>query len=555
MNLPEPYPLPFSTLIDEIGKGIIKIPQFQRDFVWERERARKLIDSIVKGYPIGTFIIWKTKERLRSIRNIGGVALPEPPGGDFVQYVLDGQQRMTSIFTVLKGLTIKREGGEEDYSKMYVDLTAGDSEDIVVTDTEGRDEKKLVMLKDLLRGKITQFSKFSEDLQDKIDIYRLRIQSYNFSSVLVKEAPLDVATEIFTRLNIGGKPLTVFEIMVAKTYDSERGFDLAEKYGELSTDLAEVSFETISPATVLQAVSVLLVGECQKKDILSLRKEDFIGIWEKAADCIRDAIDYFRSFYRIPVSRLLPYNALIIPFTYFFYKKKKRPTGDAEVRLKDFFWRCSLSGRYSHSLESRLAQDIKRIDKILDDKLPTYDFGIDTSPEFIQENGWFSASRSYIKAILCVLAQQRPKSFDNNADVIIANNWLKQANSKNYHHFFPKAYMEKQGKNDPPVNHILNITIVDDFLNKREIKTNAPATYLRKFKKDNPKLDKTMKSHLIDDLEEFGVWENDYQKFFDARAKRVNVELQSRIIPRKIDNRGQSVMTDDYEEGEEPEAA
>lgn len=73
MQLPEPSSVPFNTLMAEIEKGLIKIPQFQRDFVWSKDRVAKLVDSIVKGYPIGTFILWKTKEELRHIRNLGGL--------------------------------------------------------------------------------------------------------------------------------------------------------------------------------------------------------------------------------------------------------------------------------------------------------------------------------------------------------------------------------------------------------------------------------------------------------------------------------------------------
>jgi uncharacterized protein with ParB-like and HNH nuclease domain len=65
--------------MSDIDKGTIKIPQFQRDFVWNKEKSAKLLDSIVKGYPIGTFILWKTKEELRSLRNIGGLELPRTP--------------------------------------------------------------------------------------------------------------------------------------------------------------------------------------------------------------------------------------------------------------------------------------------------------------------------------------------------------------------------------------------------------------------------------------------------------------------------------------------
>jgi hypothetical protein len=132
-----------------------------------------------------------------------------------------------------------------------------------------------------------------------------------------------------------------------------------------------------------------------------------------------------------------------------------------------------LSGRYSSSVESKLAQDIKRIDRILADELPSYDWSIDTSEKFIKDNGWFSAARSYIKAILCVYAYHQPKSFNDNSIVNISNYWLKQANSKNYHHFFPKSYLKGKKYDSFYINHILNITIVDDFLNKREIGAGA----------------------------------------------------------------------------------
>ena len=100
MNQPKPHSINFKTLISDIEQGRIKIPQFQREFVWSKESSAKLIDSILKGYPIGTFILWKTQERLRSVRNIGGLDIPETPAGDSVYYVLDGQQRITSLFCI-----------------------------------------------------------------------------------------------------------------------------------------------------------------------------------------------------------------------------------------------------------------------------------------------------------------------------------------------------------------------------------------------------------------------------------------------------------------------
>ena len=113
----------YSVLFTDIDKGRIKIPQFQRDFVWTKAQTAALIDSILKGFPIGTFILWKTNDRLRHMRNIGNIELKEPRSGDPVQYVLDGQQRITSLYAVRKGIRITRDGKKIDYKDIAIDLT------------------------------------------------------------------------------------------------------------------------------------------------------------------------------------------------------------------------------------------------------------------------------------------------------------------------------------------------------------------------------------------------------------------------------------------------
>lgn len=535
MKLPEPQSTTFTGLISDIEKGQIKVPQFQRDFVWDIRKSANLMDSIIKGYPIGTFILWKTKERLRSVRDIGNFKLPEPTKGDFVNFVLDGQQRLTSLFASLKGLKIIRDNGKiDDYSNMFINLSSSEEEQIVFTESENLEENTFIKITDLLYGGLTFLASFPIEHLKKLEEYKKRIESYLFSIILINEAPLEIATEIFTRINVGGKPLTLFEIMVAKTYDEEKEFDLSVKYKELIDRLRPLNYETISDATILQTISIILSGECTKNRILKLDKTNFIDSWNLTTDSIERAVEYFISYYRIPVSQLLPYNALIIPFAYFFYKHKDKPTGNKQKYLQDYFWRCSLSSRFSSGVEGKLAQDIKKIDSILKDELPKYEWTIDTSEESIHNNGWFSASRSYIKSILCIYAHQQPKSFVDGSIVNISNYWLKQANSKNYHHFFPKAYLKKQGEEDFYINHIANITIVDDFLNKREIGAKSPGVYMKKFVKQNDDIDSTMKTHLIN-LEKFGVLENDFDKFFKERIKAISKEIQKRIITQETD--------------------
>ncbi|MBM7572567.1 DUF262 domain-containing protein [Aquibacillus albus] len=530
MYQPEPQSMTFSTLIHDIDKGIIKIPQFQRDFVWSKDQSARLLDSIIKGYPIGTFILWETDERLRSIRNIGGAKLPNTPKGAKVQYVLDGQQRMTSLFASLNGLSIQREKKKENFEEIYVDLVAAQDESIIITNIDDRDEKEVIKLKDLLFGGISVLSKYPQSSYKILEDYQKRLNTYRFSTILLRDATIDVATEVFTRLNVGGKDLTVFEIMVAKTFDSERDFDLSEKYDEVKEKLEDVGFDTIPAIVFLQTMSVLQKRECAKKHILKLDRNEFINMWDDVVDAVERSVDYFRNYFRIPVSRLLPYNSLVVPFAYFFYHHPDKPEQEMKRYLEDFFWRVSLAERYSSSVETKIAQDVKRIDKILNGELPNYDFHVDVSKQAIIDNGWFSANRSYIKAILSLYAYQEPKSFNDHSIVRMNNGWLKQANSKNYHHFFPRAFLKKKGEEEFFINHILNITIVDDFLNKRKIRAQAPSKYMQTFKKDNDKLIETMQTHLINDIDNFGIWDDDYDTFFEKRAEVVSEELEKKII-------------------------
>jgi hypothetical protein len=320
--------------------------------------------------------------------------------------------------------------------------------------------------------------------------------------------------------------------MIAKTYSPENDFDLYEKYETLTNKLKEVKYHTISSSSVLQLIALILnKKDCGRKTILRIEKQEFIDIWDAVESAILSAVDFFRG-YGIPVSKLLPFSGLIVTFGYYFFKHPKNPSGFQLKMLEDFFWRVSVGNRYSASVDSKITIDINKIDKILNNELPKYEWVIDTSEEFIRVNGVFSTGRAMIKSVLCLFTIQKPKLFHNNLIVNVDNSTLKNANARNYHHFFPKHYMKK---NHPSwsyeeVNHIANITIVDDDLNKNKIRTKSPSDYMSNFRIENPKLNETMQSHLISDLEVFGIWDNDYGKFFNQRIKLISELLTEKII-------------------------
>lgn len=528
----------FEQLKNKINEGNIKIPQFQREFVWKKEDAAKLLDSVVKGYPIGSFILWETKSRLRSVKNIGGIALPNANEGEFLYYVLDGQQRITSIYASMLGVKIEK----EDYSQLYVDLTADGSQEIVILDVEGKTQDKFITINELLRGKMSDiFAKYGHDQEilDKIDLYKTRFTTYQFPTIKITDAELDIATDIFTRINVGGKGLDTFEIMCAKTYDEEQGFDLYEKRRQQKEEWSDKGYETIPHSTVLQAISICLNGACSRKDILNkIDKQEFIDVWEGIDNSFKKAIDYLKSALGIAVSKLLPYDGLIVPYVYYFHKHPQNPSAVENQYLKDYFWRSVLTNRFSNALESKLAQDITHvIEPIIQKKQPKYEQGIDITYEFLKRNGGFSTGNALIKGLLCLLAQQNPKSFKNSIPVVIDNAWLSQGNSKNYHHFFPKNYMKKNQPliEETLVNHIANITIVDSYLNKGEIKDRAPSDYMKQYYESNNSISETMNTHLIGDLKEFGIWDDNYSAFFDKRLKAIIAKLKQEIVLTSLD--------------------
>jgi hypothetical protein len=212
--------------------------------------------------------------------------------------------------------------------------------------------------------------------------------------------------------------------------------------------------------------------------------------------------------------------------------KDDAPSPVQDKLLAQYFWWASLSNRFTSGSEGKIAQDLLRMDDILTEKPPEYSGEeVRISIDELRYRR-FRTGDSFCKAILCLYAFHEPKSFRSNSLIKLDNSWLRIATSKNYHHFFPKDHLAKTGMfTDEQANSILNITLVDDYLNKRKIRAKAPSIYMKDFAKKNKKINETMKTHLIDDLDTFGVWKDDYAAFVEQRGRRVLEELENRLRP------------------------
>ena len=528
-------------LSTEIEQGLIKIPQFQRDFVWDVDKAAELIESIIRLYPIGALIYWRTADRLREIRNLGRLEFREADQGERVNYVLDGQQRLTSILAALLGLEVTlRDGARKDFSSLVVHLNRDDEDSpIVRKDFPDECDAVCVPLAQLWSRIGDKFDACAgqDKLREARDKFSDRLRTYCIPKVTLIEAELFVATEVFSRINTLGTELNTFEIMVAKTYDPDQGFDLVDKFEEFSTELQGTGFESIDATSILQLIALMLRDDCKKKTILNLERMEFIKAWPFAINNLKAAVDYIKSAFQIPVSRLLPYPSLIIPIALFFHQSKGEPPNSSQADLlADFFWRAGWSERYSASSDSKISQDKRTISSFINENPVRFDWLESVTSEYIRDRT-FSASQAFSKTVLALLASLQPQQYNSGNLVNLRNDWMLRANSVNFHHVFPKSYLKGKVEEDWEANRILNISLVDDFLNKRVIRARAPSEYMKEFKNQNDKFTTTMSTHLIEthyvkdnDKASSAIWSDDYERFIDERASAVVRLLQSKLI-------------------------
>jgi len=192
---------------------------------------------------------------LRSIsykKNVGNLEIPPTPEGTKVQYVLDGQQRITSLYAAYLGAEIQKTGEKKitDYHDIVVNLDKdinGNDNQVISAEPLG---EKYLSLNEVLNFSFSKAKalsdRFSEDELELVDSYSTAFKTYEFSTVVLRKEDIDSAIEVFTRINTGGQTLTLFEIMAAKTYDEKQNFDMQTKWSAFISELKDIKYEGIS---------------------------------------------------------------------------------------------------------------------------------------------------------------------------------------------------------------------------------------------------------------------------------------------------------------------
>lgn len=537
-----PQSLNAKSMLANIDQGLIGLPHFQRDYVWTVAEAAALVDSILRGYPIGSLIFWDTTETLRDIRALGRFKPPAPPAGKSRNFVLDGQQRLTSLYAALKGAEVTlANGSTRDFRNIWVDLAPlSDERDICVTSIEDRDPLRCIRLSDLFEGGIASLATLPAETYPQIDRLRDRLAAYQIPYVQLQNASIATATDVFTRVNVGGKPLTVFEIMVAKTYDPQRDFDLLDRWERLKSDLEEVGFETLEPIAALQLAAMRVTGDVRRSRILAISRPEFIDAWPRVEKALKWAVDFARQHAGLKLSRLVPYPASLVGLAWFGHLHGcKAPSSASAKVLTAYLFACGWENRFSGPVDTNLNQDCAALKRLAEGAEPEFDFAPSdlTASRLIGEE--FRGNSAFCKTVMGLLARHGHRSFENDAAVDLDNSALLQANSKNFHHFFPRAWLARHGSPDGiSANSVVNIVLVDDFLNKQKIRARAPSDYLAGFRAKNPAFADSMLTHLVDVGNESPVWSDDYKGFATARAQVIIDELRGLMKPMQRVPRG-----------------
>ena len=533
-------PTTLSDINRNLSNGSYVIPDFQRDFVWTLEQSAKLIDSWVKGFPIGIFIMWVTDTKLCPTKKIGNViAFEHQDVSEKFTYILDGQQRITSLYATIKGLKIDK---KRDYQNIVINLdcikpdgTPIDYSEDVVTVLRADSNFSYIKVSELYENKVASMSKkYDEETLDKIQAFRDFILQKSFDSIKIENANIEIATDIFTRLNTGAKKLSPFEIMTAKTY-VEGEFNLVPMTRNLIDSLDVDYRENFKESDVLKILALCIKKNTTPKMQLNLTKEEVTTNFNDITAAIKRAISFCKSHLNIKTGKYLPYSGIIWLYTYFYYKFGKQnnalrnPSPWQISYLKDYYWRVVLNERYDRATDPRIAHDaIHVIDNILNLVTPKQET-VNISVDGFIEDGKFDKKSAYIMGLINLLISKDPKSLKTNSSIEFNNIWASQADKNNFHHFFPKKMENHFWDKNDPVDNICNIILSDAATNQIDIGNQKPSVYIPNLTKDNPDIGETLKNHLIDNIDDFGILQDNFNLYIKKRAQSFIKELKSRL--------------------------
>ena len=502
-------------VFSELESGNMRIPRFQRAYVWERAKIVKLLNSIYNQYPIGSFFLWDTDTQMESFcRDITEFGFPNKPEANKFTFILDGQQRITSLYVTLKG---KQLNGI-DYKSICFNLDKRVFK-IPTLKTEPNNIPVWKIYDDLEYGNLLKeyYGTGQTELGAAIQECHQILHEYPVSIIKSMNMDLDEVVTIFERINQGGKRLSLFDLVHASVWSKD--FDLREKIKEFNEENAIRIFGSLDAETFTQSLALNIDGDCTNKHQLKLKNDDCKSIWEKTLECIRLTIDFIKQL-GVQQLSIIPYPSLIAVIqNYFYLSKEKYISSDVKPLICDWFWTLTFSQRYSSSALTRMNEDALWIKSLVEGSREPRIFTVKLTVEDLKRVRM--NTRSVIKnGILSLMALNNPQDFDNNDSVTLDKTNASRSNSKENHHFFPYSLATSFGVSQNEINSVLNFAFITKRLNGH-ILNNKPSDYLLKMEQENKSIRAAMQTHFIDDEAYDAATKDDFRRFIELRGKQI----------------------------------
>ena len=502
-------------ILDLVPRGQIRVPAFQRGFVWDPNMVAFLMDSIYKGYPFGSLLLWRTREQLRFERKLGPFTLPERDPDYPIDYVLDGQQRLTSIFGVFQTDIEPDPTGE--WADVYFDLGAdADAQEsqFVALEPSAVEPRRHFPLKTLFVPVAYRRTTESFGDQDliRIDSMQARFKEARIPHQLLTTEDRAKVAIVFERINRTGVPLDTLQLLTAWTWSEE--FDLQHEFEELREELEPFGFAGVGEDSnlLLRCCAAVLARDAAPTTLVNLRGAEVRARFGEIVNGIKGAIDFLRANMYVQTIFNLPFSTVLVPLCVFFARPGNEAVslgGTQRAKLVRWFWRTCFSRRFSSGVLRNLKEDIDGMAALREGQPTTIgDFPVlVTAESFIGSS--FRTNTVNTKTFVLMLAQRQPLSFVSGQPISLAS-VLRDYNRSEFHHLFPRAYLtanavpaSKQG----PLANFCFLSKADNTVLGGE----APSAYRNR-------MSENVDSILERSLCPAGIFDDDYDTFLSERA-------------------------------------
>lgn len=514
-------------VLDLVPRGQIRVPAFQRGFVWDPYMVAFLMDSLYKSYPIGSLLLWRTKEQMKHERQLGPFELPVRDPDYPVDYVLDGQQRLTSIFGVFQSELTPDPAIE--WSEIFFDLAAdpdAQESQFLALEPEQVDLRRHFPLKTLFVS--VEYRRATANFGDQ-DLERLDEMQAHFKEaripvqLLTTEDRAKVAI-VFERVNRTGVPLDTLQLLTAWTWSEE--FDLQQQFEELREELEPFGFAGIGEDSnlLLRCCAAVLAGDASPRTLVGLNGAEVRRRFDEIVNGVRGAIDFLKACVRAETLDNLPFTTILVPLSVFF-----STSGAAFVQLSDpqrarlvrWFWRACFSRRYSSGVLRNLKEDIDGMVALKEGRASTLgEFPVLVTEEFFLTST-FRINSVNTKTFVLFLAQFDPLTFISGAPVSLAE-VLRRYNRSEFHHLFPRAFLTMKGYDTRQQNPLANFCFLSKADNMK-LGGEVPSEY-------REKMEGNIDSILDHALCPKTLFEDNYDEFLGERSRlletKVNEYLQ-----------------------------